>query len=259
MNLEIPKKYIIILLLSIIMIGSLTAGAYYLYIHPVINKIEQKKSELKMENQELSIIQNKLKQAKDQTIQSTMALQQQVPVKRLLDQLLLDIEKAEIISDTNIIEMKLNNSEGDEEIKLPTNTTENSSTANDQNKGNNGSDPKQSTTNKDIALPNGMRQTSISLSGEAKTYFEMEKFLTELKSIKRIIKIEQLKFTGQEEIYSVEQASNPIKFEAVLSAYYYPELVDLQKELPPLDVPKISNKKNPFSEFSDSGLEGNEP
>ncbi len=99
MNLEISKKQLFILAFTILINGLLTVGAYFLYVVPTNNTLEQNKSELKMTNQELSIIQNKLKQTSDQSIESTMELQKQVPVKRLLDQLLLDIEKAEIISD----------------------------------------------------------------------------------------------------------------------------------------------------------------
>ncbi|WP_040207786.1 pilus assembly protein PilO [Neobacillus jeddahensis] len=251
MNLELSRKHLIILIFSLVVIVLLAVGSYYLYIVPVQNNLELKKSELKTSTQELSIIRNKLKQASDQTVESTMELQEKVPVKRLQDQLLLNIEKAEIVSDSVITNMKLNGTESDEDELATTETT----TTNNQNTQTDTDEKTENSSQQDITLPNGMRKTSILITGEAKTYFEMEKFLTELTSLSRIIKIDQLKFTGREEIYSVDQATEPLKFEVTISAYYYPSLLDLQKEIPPLDTPDVSNKKNPLSEFSE--VEGN--
>ncbi|NYE07811.1 putative Holliday junction resolvase-like endonuclease [Bacillus niacini] len=60
MNLELTKKHILIIVLSVIVIGAITLSAYFLYIVPVKNSVEQKKTELKLSNQELTILQNKL-------------------------------------------------------------------------------------------------------------------------------------------------------------------------------------------------------
>ncbi|WP_335384933.1 hypothetical protein [Neobacillus drentensis] len=68
----------------------------------------------------------------------------------------------------------------------------------------------------------------------------MEKFLSELESLNRIVKIDQFKFTGRKEIFTTEQSMEPLKFEVIISACYYPSLMDLHKELPPLDIPEVS-------------------
>jgi type IV pilus assembly protein PilO len=242
--------------MGILLLGIFTFGAYYLYVVPAKTKVEQKQSEYKMSTQELNIINNKLKQTSEQTVLSTMEIQKRVPVKRLLDQFFLDIEKSEIISGTNIMEMKLKGSEKDEEINLTTNPTGNTASTTNTQQNTAPQGQQNSSTPKEESLPNGIKKTTVVLSGEANTYFEMEKFLTELESLKRIVKVEQFKFTGREEVYSVDQSTKPIEFEVTISAYYFPTLEDLQKELPPLDTPKISNKKNPTSEFSD--LVGND-
>ncbi|WML40715.1 pilus assembly protein PilO [Neobacillus sp. OS1-2] len=258
MNLELSKKHSVIIILSVLLIIIVTVGAYFLYIVPANNSLAQKKSALKMSNQELSIIQRKLKQTSSQTIQSSMELQKQIPVKRLLDQLLLNIEKAEIISDTNIIELKLNGTESEEDVDLSSTIPKINTQSSTKTNENSTSNQEQSPAQKDVTLPNGIKKTSIILSGEAKTYYELEKFLTELQSLQRIIKIDQFKFTGRDEIYSVLQSMDPLKFEATISAYYFPTLVDLQKEIPPLDTPAVSNKKNPISEFSDTEENGDD-
>lgn len=243
MNLELTKKHILIIVFSVIVIGAITFSAYYLYIVPIKNSVEQKKTELKLANQELTIIQNKLKQTNDQTILSTMELQKQVPVKRLLDQLLLNIEKAEIVSGTNIIEIKINGTEQDEVIDVTVEKSDSGSSEQNENE--------ETKSKEDVTLPNGIKKTSIILIGEAESYFDLEKFLYELQDMKRTVKIDQFSFTGLDEIYSVDQTEQVIDFEVAISAYYYPTLVDLQSELPPLDTPKDSNKKNPVSGFPD--------
>ncbi|NYE07812.1 type II secretory pathway component GspD/PulD (secretin) [Bacillus niacini] len=111
-----------------------------------------------------------------------MELQKQVPVKRLLDQLLLNIEKAEIVSGTNIIEIKINGTEQDEEIEV---VVEKSDSGSSKQNGN-----EETKTQEDVTLPNGIKKTSIILIGEAESYFDLEKFLYELQEMKRTVKID---------------------------------------------------------------------
>jgi type IV pilus assembly protein PilO len=260
-NLQLSKKHLMIIFLSILLLGGAVAGAYYLLILPVHEQLDRKETELKLASQELTIIENKLADTSEKTILSTMELQKQVPVKRMLDQLLLDLEKAEVISDTNIIELKLDGTEDDEEIDLVAEAAkeedpgQEEDTSGDQNDG--GESTGEAVTPVEEILPNGIRKISMTLSGEAATYFEMEKFIKSLESLKRIVKVEVLNFTGLPEIYSVDQDSEKVEFEVSLAAYYYPNLEELQKELPPLDVPAVSNKQNPLSGFSSQeGVEG---
>lgn len=253
MSREISKKQLLYVLLTLVFIAGIAFGSYYLFIKPVNDKMDRKQSELQMATQQLTIIENNLQQMNEQTVLSTVELQKQVPVKRLLDQLLLDIEKSEIISDVNIIEMKMNGTESDEEIDLseeeenqPQEENSETETETEDSKENSGTDPLI-----EEKLPNGIKKVSIVLNGQADTYFEMESFIKNLLDLKRILKVESLKYTGFDEIVSVMQEDQMVEFELAIAAYYYPELAELQKELPPLDTPRISNKRNPLSSFSE--------
>jgi type IV pilus assembly protein PilO len=251
-NREISKKQLLFVLLAVVLIAGIAFGSYYLFIKPVNEKMDRKKSELQMASQQLTIIENNLQQLNEQTVLSTVELQKQVPVKRLLDQLLLDIEKSEIISDVNIIEMKMNGTESDEEIDLSEEESqppeENSETEpeTEDSKEDSGTD-----SLIEEKLPTGIKKVSIVLNGQADTYFEMESFIKNLLDLKRILKVESLKYTGFDEIVTVMQEDQMVEFELAIAAYYYPELAELQKELPPLDTPRISNKRNPLSSFSE--------
>ncbi|MCX2839957.1 hypothetical protein OQ279_17670, partial [Salinimicrobium sp. MT39] len=108
MNVQLSKKQLGFGFLGIVLIGILTFGLYYLFILPLNDQIDRKNTELDMARQELDIIDNTLTQNSEQTVLNTMELQKEVPVKRLLDQLLLNVEKAEIVSDATINEIQLN-------------------------------------------------------------------------------------------------------------------------------------------------------
>ncbi|MFY2154875.1 pilus assembly protein PilO [Cytobacillus firmus] len=253
MNREISKKQLVFVLLALVLIAGIAFGSYYLFIKPVNEKIDRKQSELKMATQQLTIIENNLQQLNEQTVLSTVELQKQVPVKRLLDQLLLGIEKSEIISDVNIIEMKMNGTESDEEIDLSEEEESQPQEENSENEPETEDSKENSVTDPLIEekLPNGIKKVSIVLNGQADTYFEMESFIKNLLDLKRILKVESLKYTGFDEIVSVMQEDQMVEFEMAIEAYYYPELAELQEELPPLDTPRISNKRNPLSSFSE--------
>lgn len=257
MNLQISKKQMGLIFLVIFFMVSLVAGVYYLFMKPLNEQLERKHSELEMANQGLVLVENQLKQFTEKTVISSMKLQKQVPVKRLLDQLVLDIEKAEIISDTKINELKLNGSESDEEVVFKTNENEAATSGNNQSDSEN-TESTNSSKVPEEKLPNGIKKISVTLKGDANTYFEMESFINSLENLKRIIKVDALKYTGVEEIYSVEQKDQPVEFELTIAGYYFPKLEDLRNELPPLDTPESANKKNPLSSFSDKTNEDTE-
>lgn len=128
-----------------------------------------------MTEQQADILQSKLKSTGSETSSNTIELQKKIPVKRLLEQALLEIEKAEIISDTNILEISVNGSNADEEVANGEVTTADNAIDDANKEENREADEKKNT--EEIVLPNGIHQTTINMLGEASTYFELEKFL----------------------------------------------------------------------------------
>lgn len=270
MNVQLSKKQLGFGLLGIIAAGLLVFAIYYLFVLPLNDQLDRKNTELDMAKQELDIIDKTLSQSSEQTVLNTMELQKRVPVKRLLDQLLLNVEKAEIVSHATINEIQLNGTQEDENIDLISEEgTVQYDPESEEEQGdeeeiveedaetNEASEPAE-TAKADIPLPNGIKKTSLTLFGESDSYFELEKLLENLLSMQRIIKIEELSFTGLEEVYSVEQDTSKVEFELTLAAFYYPALEDLQAELPPLDAPEGSNKSDPLNRFSTENEDENE-
>ncbi|PAE11151.1 hypothetical protein CHI02_16450 [Niallia circulans] len=229
---------------SIILLALGAIYSYYCYLMPLTNELNMKKMELQMTEQQADILQSKLKSTGSETSSNTIELQKKIPVKRLLEQALLEIEKAEIISDTNILEISVNGSNADEEVANGEVTTADKAIDDANKEENREADEKKNT--EEIVLPNGIHQTTINMLGEASTYFELEKFLGKIESSQRIMTVDSLNITGPKEIIAVEESDQQIDFELTVSVYYYPTLNDLIEDLPQLDTPKVSERKNPF-------------
>lgn len=242
------NRSLFLFLLSAVIILGAGAYTYYAYLQPLATKVNTKETELQLVKQQVSILDSKIKAAKESTKTSTVQLQQQVPVKRLLEQALLQIEKAEIISDTNLIEIKLNGTDSDETVTEEDLTTADKAIDDANKSDNEASDEK--TADAETTLPNGIKKTTINILGEANTYFDLEKLLEQLQSSKRIMDIDSLKITGTKEVMEVEDNDQKIEFEMTLSIYYYPELEDLINDLPSMESPASADRKNPFAGVS---------
>lgn len=242
------NKQMLFGIFSIFIVILLAAGSYYFYLMPLYAKVDAKKIELEQAEQEANILETKIKSSNAKVAASSIELQKQVPVKRLLEQALLEIEKAEIISGSNLIEVKINGTESDEEVTNEELTTADKAIedANEEDQ----SETSETAAEKEISLPNGIKKTSINIVGESETYYELEKLIETLQSSNRIMDIESLDVTGTKEIMSVEDNDQKIEFEISLSIYYFPKLTDLVDELPQLESPKTSDKLNPFASAS---------
>ncbi|MFP3722060.1 pilus assembly protein PilO [Niallia circulans] len=237
-------KQMVLFGFSIILLALGAIYSYYCYLMPLTNELNMKKMELQMTEQQADILQSKLKSTGSETSSNTIELQKKIPVKRLLEQALLEIEKAEIISDTNILEISVNGSNADEEVANGEVTTADKAIDDANKEENREADEKKNT--EEIVLPNGIHQTTINMLGEASTHFELEKFLEKIESSQRIMTVDSLNITGPKEIIAVEESDQQIDFELTVSVYYYPTLNDLIEDLPQLDTPKVSERKNPF-------------
>lgn len=229
---------------SIIVLALGAIYSYYYYLVPLNNELSMKKTELQMTEQQADILESKLKSTGSETSTNTIELQKKVPVKRLLEQALLELEKAEIISDTNIIEISVNGSDVEEEVTNGELSTADEAIDDANKQENEEADEKKNA--EEIVLPSGIHQTKINVIGEASTYFEVEKFLEKIESSQRIMTVDSLNVTGPKEIISVDESDQRIDFEIMVSVYYYPTLNDLIEDLPQLDAPKVSERKNPF-------------
>ncbi len=105
MTFRFSKKEILILVLAVLLTSAIIFAAYNFYISPKKQDIETKTSTLKSEQQVLATLAQQQNKKTNLTVESIAALQRKVPVKPQLEQLILDLEKAEIVSGSQIKNM----------------------------------------------------------------------------------------------------------------------------------------------------------
>ncbi|MFI8685584.1 hypothetical protein [Rossellomorea sp. NPDC077527] len=249
MNIQFDRKEWLLIGTSSVLVLSLILGCVWFFYLPVKTQKESLQNEIQTETKLIEVLDNKIASIKQDSFENSSSLQQKVPVKPLTQQLLIDLEKAEIVSDSLITSIEF--TEGS--VALP--VTEEAATS--PIEGTSETDGAASTDSAEPAevLPSGLQKLTATMSVEAKSYFEIEKFIEKLEELHRIVEVEQISFSGPAELLQYEDEFENIQLNIVVSAFYLPGLVELEKELPKLDAPVPSNKKNPFQQFPEQKSE----
>lgn len=264
MNRVFSKKQVYLLLAATLIAALLLTGLYFWLLFPIKTESALKQNELKSERKMLELLDTKIFQTNNDTFETTVELQKQLPVKPLTEQLILDLEKAETVSNSFIIKMDFseegNGTEQSAGQAAAAGTIPNSQAAGaqgpetiDKKDGTTGNAPdqNQSAVNQaqdQVQLPAGIHKLKMNLTVQSLSYFDMEDFITSLESMPRIIKIDSILFSGSQEITSVEQITGPLTYQLSVSAFYAPGLTDLQSQLPPMEAPEPSKKRYPFND-----------
>ncbi|WP_066365576.1 type 4a pilus biogenesis protein PilO [Neobacillus fumarioli] len=213
--------------------------AEFFYLVPLKNDLNQKQQTLQSEQKVFDAL-TRNNSVKTVTIANTTELQQKVPVKPMQDQFILDLEKAEIISNSTIKSMSFSN--------------DNLAAGNSQNQANNVNGATSQNTTKAIsiqqsAIPASIKKLTVQLSVESPSYEQFETFVSTLESLQRIVVVEAINYTGEEEMTNLEQTSQPFFYNLTVSAYYMPNLEALKAQLPKIDAPPPAGKNNPLAQF----------
>jgi type IV pilus assembly protein PilO len=202
----------------------------FFLIQPLEERIQYQEEELALQLKLQKAIETKVNSITDNETADSTSLQKKIPVEPLTERLILDLEKAELISGSIIQSIIFERADGS--------LTE---------QGNEGSDG----SVKETQLPPLLKRLKMTMVVEAPSYFEMEEFLEEIESLERIVEINGLYFEGEEELKEnmEEYNEDTITFELTASAFYIPELDDLKDGVPAIQSPSPSLKKDPFPQF----------
>lgn len=257
MTLHFARKQIIYLIMAIVFLVGVSYLTYFLLVKPVKLKIAQLENSVKTEERLLELISDK--RTNDTPIISSTEIQKRIPVVPLVEQIVLDLERAETLSESRVISMSYSESEftlmdetqpvEDQEETNPENIEEN-----DQGLTENGTDEaKQTVVAEDVdpELIDGLNQITVTLQVQSPTYPDLEKFLSVIEHQTRITRVDSLSFSGTPELTSVDQIAQPLVYEVTISTFYIPKYTELAEEAPKLTVPPPSNKDNPLA----TGLE----
>jgi type IV pilus assembly protein PilO len=234
----LKNKSIYIPLAALIIIGGLYLS-YLLFLKPLQIEIDRLENEVTTEKKVLELLQASTNQTQDQTKISTVELQKKVPTKPIIEQFILDLEKAEVVSDSFITGIGIGEEQVTEQSTIEEYVQINQENSNE--------DETTSDEQTDQAkLPEGLNKVTVNLSVTSSDYFAVEEFISTLENQTRLTQVENISFSGQQEITSLNQEINPISYSITVSTFFFPGLTDLVDQLPLLEVPAPSNKKNPF-------------
>ena len=118
MSINVSKKEKLLIFVSTLLIIVLLVGGYYLMLSPKKAQVAMKETQLKSQEQILSVLQTQDTPSSSVTTESAANLQKQVPVKPQTEQLLLDIEKAEVTSGSFVTDMQFNDGEAKAQTDL---------------------------------------------------------------------------------------------------------------------------------------------
>ncbi|MGG3469257.1 hypothetical protein ABES02_17490 [Neobacillus pocheonensis] len=237
--------------------------AQFISLSPLKSDLALKQQELNTEKKLLEISSKKNLESQKSDPEDTSELQKEVPVSPLQEQFLLDLEKAETVANSQIKSMSFSK-DADVTPAASQNTADNSGTAQgtaqNQSTANQGTQNQtgtnQGTANQATAqqqtvpaTPEGLKKLTVQLSVESQTYTDFEKFIATLESLKRIVAVEAINYSGGEEVTSLDQESKPLTYTLTVSAFYMPTLTDLAAQLPKIDAPAPAGKDTPLSQF----------
>ncbi|MFD2681442.1 hypothetical protein [Bacillus seohaeanensis] len=248
MNLHLTKRESLIIIGTFLLSSVIVFSFYWLFYQPVAKEKEHIENEIKVENKLISALESKMEEIEQNTFEDTSSLQKKVPVKPFEQKLLIDLEKAEVISGSLIKSIEFT----DGEVSLPLTSI----TAEEGIESTNNADENAVNKAETIeVLPSGLKKLTATLSVDTENYFELKNFIAQLESLDRIVEVEQIAFTGPKEIFSYEDEDETISFILVISTFYLPDLIELAEELPKFDSPEPANKKDPFHRFPNKNNE----
>ncbi|TXK89663.1 type 4a pilus biogenesis protein PilO, partial [Parageobacillus sp. SY1] len=219
--------FVFVLMLTVL--GAAIIGLYFYLLYPRYQQIEELNNTVASEKKILAATRAEIAKQKSGLPESVVELQKKIPVKPLTEQLLLDLEKAEVVSDSTISSMAFNEEENET------------------------AEPQEKTKQSSSAPPDGLKKVTVQLTVQSPSYYQLERFLQTLENLNRIVSVESLSFTGNPELTSVATEVNPLTYSVTVSAFYYPKLAKLQNMLPQIDVPPPSKKRNPLTEIIPEG------
>lgn len=231
---------------------------YFSLIYPLNAEINLTEQQLQSEEQLIDALLSNKHSETSVSLESSAELQKQIPVKPLVDQLILEVEKAELVSGSLVASVAITEAEitslteveeSPEQMENPLESGADGNAANETS-----AEKVEVVTEPvpaDIQAPTGLYKVLMNLSVTSDSYFELQQFLSVLEDSKRIMEIEQISFTDDSEKISVNDISEPLVYTLGVAAYYYPELEELIGELPLIVAPPPADKSNPLPQFPD--------
>jgi type IV pilus assembly protein PilO len=212
---------------------------YFNFLQPLKTTLKSLDNQYKLAEQSYESVINQKTDVKEIVIENSQYLQKRLPVEPLLNQFILDLEKAETMSNSLITNMSFGTgNEGNQSY------VEEEGQSLEQNEAN-------TDLTTESVQPAGIEKITVNLLIHSPNYFDLEKFIETIEKLERIVTVESINFSGSSEVTSLGELQQPLNYQISLTLYYMPGLEDLQKDLPKIDSGEPASKRNPLTQFDD--------
>ncbi|TWI57100.1 type II secretion system protein M [Halalkalibacter nanhaiisediminis] len=255
MKLVWTRQHILVAIAGLFIVIGFLTFLFIRIVEPIQSELDQTEQQLANERQILSTLQQQVEGEEPSIrIESSVSLQQQLPVKPLIDQLLLALARAEGISDTYIRSINIeesddvgfltNDSEMEEEVEVEIEVEEEESFSLEVTE----EEPSQTVVEVESLPTNieGLRTIRFLVTVRAKDYEGVARFAEEIDTLERIMNVDSISYVSPEEQVQVDQELDPLEFFIVISSFYYPEANELKSESPMVDYPNSAGKRTPL-------------
>lgn len=213
---------------------------------------------LKMEQKALEILEEKVNNQTVISGQPIGVLKSKVPVTAKVDELILDIERAEVISSSRLISVKFNDESvtgqdvqekiaktlGSEDSVEPEEEEEESETEADED--NVAGTEDEEVNSVQALLPEGIKRITAEIEVEVSRFEQILTFIEEIEQLNRVIKIDSIEFEAPDEKEVLtEKEDTTLLFNVKLSTFYLPMLAEFENKLNQ-ELPEPAKKKDPF-------------
>ena len=222
-NLTRKQKEIGLIVLSSLFCLIMIAYAYFTFFVPKKESLAVAETSLTTDRQVLFALEQQLADQPEIPIVSSLELQKKVPIDPLTELIILQIEKAEVVSDSLV--QSIGFSEGPFVIEAPPEGVET------------------------------LQQLLVNLSIETSSYATLEAFIDEIEKLDRILIVDNISFSSPGEVMTEEIEPAKLQLSLSFTAFYRPDLLELLDEGPKVDTPAPADKSNPLpsNEIIDDG------
>lgn len=221
-NLTKRQKNIAVSTLAIAFLAGCALLAYFILYSPAHQAKLQSEQLLQSERELLMNLQAQQKAAPPTEKISIRELQQKVSILPSTDAILLEIEEAELISETLVTSVSFE--ETTVELLQPIEGLEN------------------------------LHEVITTVEFNALDYESITAFVEEIETMERIMIVEALDFASNPEVTELDQELEPLTALISFAAYYRPDLTELDGDSLKVDAPAPAGKFNPFPQNDGTNL-----
>ncbi|KOF11791.1 pilus assembly protein PilO [Planococcus glaciei] len=203
-----------LIILAVVFLLVLGAYSYFMVYAPAKEARLQAELTLSSERDVLIGLQAQLKELPEGEKISTSELQQKVSIEPLSELLVMQIEQAELLSKTLLTNIEMLQ----EPVTLPV----------------------------PIEGLENLQQVKTTVTFETADYKGITAFIKEIEAMDRILVIDAIDFTSNEEVTAAESEKEAVEVTLGFTAYFRPDLIALADTLPKVDAPPPAGKVNPL-------------